>query len=596
VDREERPDLDQIYQLAFQLMNGRGGGWPLTAFLTPEQTPYFLATYLPPEPRYGMPGLPEVLRKGATFYRDHRADADGNGEAVRRALEDITPRGAGILDRQPVERLRAELEADRDRANGGWGGAPKFPRAQEVLFCLRRAALGDDAGAGAMAHEALRAMTDGGLYDHLGGGFFRYCVDAEWRIPHFEKMLYDNAQLLAALADGYAHSGDGRLREAAAGTVAWLEREMRHPEGGFYATLDAESGGVEGAYYTWSHDTVAGCLSGPELALVTRVYGIRRRGGFGGDNHLRRVATPEDAGAELDLDADEARALLASAEDRLLAARQSRPFVGRDEKVLTAWNGLLAWGLARAGRQLGEPRWTTLAGGALDFLRTHLWDGRRLRAVFKDGTVHQDGFLEDYAFTLWGVLEHLRAEWRTEHLHFARALADAMLELFEDPEDGGLFMSAHDTEPLIHRPKPGLDQSLPSGNGAAARALLELGHLLGEPRYLAAAERTLRLFAPEMKAHPAASTGLVLALEAALEPPAILTLRGGAEATEWQARAEDGYHPGRHTYRIPADAEDLPEGLAERTPRQGATAYLCRGTACSAPITDRAAFDAALAQ
>ncbi|MEF8793393.1 thioredoxin domain-containing protein [Thiohalorhabdus sp.] len=595
VDREERPDLDQIYQLSHQLLNRRGGGWPLTVFLTPDQKPFFIATYFPNEAKFGMPGFDEVLEKVAAFYRDNSESAVHNGDVAIAGLDRLNPSGAEPLDRQVVGRLRGDLEGDCDRTNGGWGGAPKFPHAGEIRFCLRRAALDGDTGAGNMAHQSLRALTDGGLYDHLGGGFFRYCVDADWTIPHFEKMLYDNAQLLAALADGYAHSGNEALRTATAETVAWLEREMRHSQGGFYATLDADSQGVEGGYYIWRYDDVAELLDATELAVAEGVFGLTRTGNFHGTNHLQPLRPLAEVAEEADLDPDRAGEVLEAARGKLLEARAGRPFVGRDDKVLTAWNGLMITGLARAARVFGEARYADLAAGASDFLRDHLWDGERLRAVYKDGAAYQSGYLEDHAYLLAGLTELLQSRWRDADLGLARALADNLLDYFEDGQEGGFFMTADDQEALIHRPKPGMDQSLPSGNGAAVRGLLDLGHLLGEPRYLEAAEHALRLLMPEMKAHPGAFVALITGLEEALEPPTLITLRGGEAARHWADAAQQGLYPDRRIFVIPDEAE-LPEPLAARTNRHEVTAYLCRGTECSVPITDKAAFESALAE
>ena len=598
VDREERPDLDQIYQLAHQLMNRRGGGWPLTAFLSPDQKPFFLATYFPPEPRFGLPGFGEVLEKVADFYRESRDAAGRNGEAVIEGLGHLAPAGTGPLDRQVVDRLRGDLEGDYDPVHGGWGDAPKFPHAGEIRFCLRRGGRDGDEGARRMGLQSLRAITEGGLYDHLGGGFFRYCVDANWSIPHFEKMLYDNALLLEALADGAALTGGDRFRETAAETADWLEREMRHPEGGLFATLDADSEGMEGGYYIWRYDEVARLLEPDELAVAARVFGITPEGNFQGTSHLKRVESPATAAEALGMPPAETEARLASARSKLLSARGARAFPGRDEKILTAWNGLAVGGLARAAKVFAEPRYTRLAAEIAGFLRENLWDGERLAAVHKDGQSHQKAFLEDHAFLLNGLLEGLQADWSTPDLAFARGLADALLSQFEDPDQGGFFMTAHDHEPLIHRPKPGLDQSLPSGNGAAAWGLLELGHLLGEPRYLEAAERTLRLFLPEMRAHPGAHVALIEALDLALDPPALILLREEKEggAADWQRSLQEGLHPGRRVYRIPSEAGDLPPALARREARAEATAYLCQGSECSAPVTDPEALEKLLAE
>ncbi len=595
VDREERPDLDQIYQLAFQLMNRRGGGWPLTAFLTPDQRPFFIATYFPREPKFGMPGFPEVLEQVAEFYQDHRESAIQNGDAVIEGLRQVAPSGSRDLDRQVVARLAEDLERAYDGANAGWGSAPKFPHTAEIAFCLSRQALDGDHQAGQRALASLRAMTDGGLNDHLGGGFFRYCVDADWTIPHFEKMLYDNAGLLGVLAEGYTHSGDDALRVAAAETLDWLEREMRHPEGAFYATLDADSEGVEGGYYIWAYDEIAALLEPLELQVVERVYGLSRNGNFEGKNHLQRVRELAEVADELGLQVHEVAEALEGARAKLFAARTERPFVGRDEKILTGWNGLLVDGLARAGAAFDEARYLDRAQEIVDFIRDRAWKRDRLLAVLKDGRGQQPGFLEDHAYLLKGLMALLQVRWRDPDLAFAQELAEALLAHFEDPEEGGFFMTADDQEALIHRPKPGMDQSVPSGNGSAAQALLDLGHLLGEPRYLESAERALRLFMPEIRAHPGACVSLILALEEALSPPTVVTLRGGTEAQEWQQLAAPLAHPERKVYHIPDDA-DLPGPLAARTSRGGATAYLCRGTTCTAPITDRRELERALAE
>ncbi len=594
VDREERPDLDQIYQLAHQLMNRRGGGWPLTAFLTPDQEPFFIATYFPREPKLGMPGLPQVLKQVAEFYRQHRESANQNGQAVIEGLQQIAPSSTEPLDAQPIQRLRHELEQTFDPAHGGWGDVPKFPPTAEIAFSLRRLALDGDHQSGDRALATLRAMVQGGLYDHIGGGFFRYCVDANWTIPHFEKMLYDNAQLLGVLAEGYVHSGDEAFRLAVAETMDWLDREMRHSEGAFFATLDADSEGVEGGYYIWSYEEIAGLLDAFEIQVVEAAYGVAQSGNFGGKNHLRQVRQPTEVANKLDRGNKEVQEALERARAKLFAARRKRTFVGRDEKILTAWNGLLVSGLARAAHIFGEPHYADRAQGITDFLRTRAWDGERLFAVFKNGTAHQPGFLEDYAFLLKGLMELLQVRWRDEDLALAQNLAESLLGRFQDPEEGGFFMTANDQEALIHRPKPGLDQSMPSGNGAAAQSLLDLGHLLGETAYLEAAERTLRLFMPEIKAHPMASVSLILALEETLSPPLMITLHGGADAQKWRELVAPGVQPNRKAFHIPDHAEP-PDPLRARAKPDSVAAYICRGMACSAPVTERSELERLLA-
>jgi hypothetical protein len=595
VDCEERPDLDQLYQLAHQLLNRRGGGWPLTAFLTPDQEPIFIGTYFPARGGRGLPPFREVLERAATAYRDQPQAVAEQGQAVSEALTRIGPSAAEALDDYPVRALRAALDSEYDREHGGWGGAPKFPHTDSVAFCLRRAAAGD-AGARAMAEATLTAFTTRGLYDQVGGGFFRYCTDAHWTIPHFEKMLYDNGQLLAACADGAALTGRDDLARAAAETAEWARREMGLPGGGFGAALDAESGGGEGGFYLWERSELERALTPEQAAVALRYYDVSRRGNFEGRNHLVRKRSLAEVAGGLGLDETEASRRLQEARATLLAAREARPRPARDDKVLAGWNGLLVSGLARAAVVLERPDLAETAAAAVDFLRERMFRGGRLAAVHTDGAVRQDGFLEDQALVLEGVLALLEARWDDDHLAFAVGLAEALLRDFQDREGGGFFQTPHDGEALIHRLKPGLDQSLPSGNGAAARGLLELGHLLGEPRYLEAAEDTLKAFAGDLREEPRPYGALIHALELWLDPPTQVVVRGEGEAADalWAAASAD-YRPRVRAYRIPGDAR-LQGNLAAKAAGAEPVAYICRGTACSSPVRDPGALTEQLEQ
>ena len=581
VDREERPDLDKIYQTVHQVMQQRGGGWPLTVLLDPQDlVPFFAGTYFPPEPRHGLPSFTQLLRQAERVFRDQR-DAIRKQSASLAEVLDRIEQGPPAHDAAPgsgvMAKAREELANAYDAEHGGFGHAPKFPQPTLLAFLL---GAGCDDGGEAMARFTLRRMALGGIRDQVGGGFCRYSVDAEWMIPHFEKMLYDNAQLLPLYAEAARRDDDGVFRDAAATTVAWMAREMRDPAGGFYSALDADSEGHEGKFYVWSRDEIEAALDPDDFAAAVAMFGLDGPPNFEGAWHLHR----HDDGLT-------DPAVVSRIREALFAAREPRVRPGRDDKVLTAWNGLAVAGLARAGRLLGEPGWIDLAAGCLDFLRREAWTGDRLCAAWKGGTAYLDGYLDDHAFVLDGALELLQARWRRADLDFAIVLADALLDRFEDPERGGFHFTAADHERLITRPKPFGDDAVPSGNGVAARALGRLGHLLGETRYLAAAERALKAAGALLEQAPSAHSGMLLALAEHHAPPAQVVVRAEADAAEELGDLD----PGVLCFVIPPDEADLPGALGAMRAEGTFTAYLCRGTSCSAPLSDPDTLRSALA-
>ena len=602
VDREERPDLDKIYQTAHQLFTGRAGGWPLTVFLTPDtHVPIVVGTYWPKEPRYGMPSFKEVLTQVEAYYRAHRDEIRARGSALLATFSRMESAASDdVPTRAPLDLARERLVASFDREHGGFGGAPKFPRpyALELLLEESRRA-GESERAEALEHvvvHTLERMASGGLYDHLGGGFFRYSVDRRWSIPHFEKMLYDNAALLALYADAHAATGSARFAHVAAETAGWMMREMQDPGGGFYSTLDADADGREGGFYVFTPEEVDRALSPDEAAVAKRVFGLDREPNFedphGGGKawHLQSVAPADSLGR------DDAEALLESARAKLLDARERRVRPARDEKVLAGWNGLAIRALARAARRLGRADLAADATRAADFVRVRMWQSSRLLATYKDGRARFAAYLDDYAFLADGLIELLECRWRREDLDFAVALVETALEHFEDRAAGGFFFTADDHEKLIHRPKPFADEAVPSGNGVLCRVLIALGHLLGEQRYLDAAERTLKAALPMLTQYPDAHASLLIALERYLEPPEAIVVRAdAADVSRLAALLAKGYRPGRSSFVIPNDAEDLPGLLASRSGSSGRiTAYICRGTSCLAPITTMDALAAEL--
>ena len=593
VDREERPDLDRIYQTAHQMLTQRGGGWPLTMFLSPrDQRPFFGGTYFPPEAKYGMPAFRDLLKRVAQYYREHGEDVRRQGDALVEVFGQMQPPAStqAPLTRAPLAAGRAALQRDFDGRFGGFGDAPKFPHPMNLEFLLRtwRATAGDDQPdlqALYMATLTLTRMAEGGLYDQVGGGFCRYSVDPYWMIPHFEKMLYDNGQLLAVSAQAAVATGDALFRRVAQETADWILRDLANPAGAYYSTLDADSEGHEGKFYVWTPDEARALLDEREYAVLARRFGLDRDANFEGRWHLHAFEPLEKVAEEAGLTAEETESLLDSARAKLLAVRNRRVWPGRDEKILTSWNGLAIAGLAAAARTLDRADYVDSAARAVAFLREHCWFGGRLLAVHKDGRSRFPAYLDDHAFLAWGLLELLQARWHGPWLAWATELAETMLAHFEDREAGGFYFTADDHESLIHRPRTFGDDATPAGNGVAARVLLRLGYLLAEPRYLDAAERTLRAAWSLVERYPHGHTSLLMALDELTEPPTIAVLRGAADdLAVWRAELDKLFEPRRLVLAVPADATGLPAALADKRPQAGTVAYVCRGTTCSAPL------------
>jgi len=589
VDREERPDLDQIYQAAHALLTRRNGGWPLTMFLMPDQTPFFGGTYFPKTARHGMPGFIDLLPQIAAAYRDQRGEIERQNVALRGAFVHTLPppSTAGALSGIALDVALRELKNIFDETHGGIGTAPKFPHPAELDFCLRRAADVNDAYALGMVRLTLTKMAEGGIYDQLGGGYCRYSVDGEWTIPHFEKMLYDNGPLLRLYSELWLAEPQPLYANIVAATAAWVMREMQSVEGGYYSSLDADSEHVEGKFYVWLPDEAKQILSADEYAVAAPHWGLDVRPNFEREFWHLRVTKPLGVVAKrLELPADRAQALLDYARAKLFAARELRVHPGRDEKILVSWNALMIKGMARAARVFDDAMWLASARQAAEFIRATLWRDGRLLATYKDGTAHLNAYLDDYAFLLDALIELMQHEFRAADLEWARALADVLLDQFEDREHGGFFFVSHDHEQLLYRAKSGRDHATPSGNGIAALALNRLGHLAGEPRYSEAAARTLRAFKTLLEQEPIAHTSLCAALEEELAPPAVVILRGD-DTSAWQRELNGRYLPHVLTLAIPSGQPDLPATLAKPA-GAAVNAWVCRGVTCLPPITDRA--------
>jgi uncharacterized protein YyaL (SSP411 family) len=575
VDREERPDVDAIYMDAVQAMTGHGG-WPLNAFTTPDQVPFYAGTYFPPEPRHGMPSWRQVLEAIAQAWEERREEIVGQGErivahlsATARIQPTATMLDPGLLD-DAVDAIRRA----HDSVNGGFGGAPKFPQASVIELLLRR-------GEHAIALDALRAMACGGIYDQLGGGFSRYTVDAAWVVPHFEKMLYDNALLARACLHGWQVSGDELLRRACCETLDWALREMRGPEGGFCSALDADSVGVEGRFYVWTLDELRAALEDEALlAAAVAHFGVSEQGNFEGSNILLR--------------ADDDPPELPEIRRRLLAARERRVRPGLDDKRLTAWNALMIAALAEAGAVLERTDYLDAATACADFLLRELRDERgRLLRTWKDGQGRLAGYLEDHAFLLEALVTLYEATFDARWLRAARELADVTIAHFADDRNGGFFSTADDHEQLVARRKDLEDTPIPSGNSAMVMGLLRLGRLTGQARYEEHAEGTIVLLHQLAAAHPMAFAHLLQAIDFQLAEVHEVAIVGQPAAPLVRV-VRGAFRP--HVVLAGGSGEDAEVELLEgRTPIDGrAAAYVCERFACRAPVTEPDALAALL--
>jgi len=603
VDREERPDLDKVYQTALQLLTQQGGGWPLTMFLDPNtRLPFFGGTYFPKTPRYQLPGFSDLLLRIKEVFETKSDELAEQGGKIQDTLDQMVPPllDASVEDVEVLRMARDALGEQYDNAEGGFGNAPKFPMPSNLQRVLRhwahtRHVGGNDKDALDMVMISLTQMARGGIYDHLGGGFCRYSTDRKWMIPHFEKMLYDNAQLLSLYSDALKFGGDELFEAAIVETIGWLEREMLDAGGAFYAAIDADSEGEEGKFYVWRREQVKAALTDDEYLVVETLYGLDKPANFENKWNLHRHDSWRSVVQRLSLERDEANTLLASARAKLLAVRETRERPGTDTKILVAWNGLVMAGLADAGRQLRRNDWIERAQGVADFIRQACWQDEQLFATWQAGAPKHAGYLDDYAYLLYGLTSLLSARWRESDIAFAIEVADALLEKFQDAENGGFYFTAHDHEQLIHRPKPTMDDALPPGNGIAAIALMRLGHLLGHTVYLDAAHNTLRWARAIMERVPVGHCTLLTALEDTVYAPQQVILRGPVEeCAAWLEEIDQGYAPWRLSYVIPYDdTTTLPAYLPRLVgvEDQGrVTGFVCSGLECSLPVQDRAEF------
>ena len=609
VDREERPDVDSVYMTVTQAMTGQGG-WPMTVFMTPDGDPFFAGTYFPPEDGHGRPGFRRVLEALRHSWDTDRERLLASASRITEQLQEATAREASAdgavtpeLAGGAVERLRGAFDATW----GGFGAAPKFPNPATLEFLLlhdNAATVADlgEPGAHTMAIETLRSMALGGMYDHLGGGFARYSVDREWLVPHFEKMLYDNAQLVGAYTHAWQITGDPLFERVVRETLAYLEREMLHADGGFYSAQDADSEGIEGKFFVWTPAEFAAVLGPEDGALAAEVYGVTAMGNFQDPHHpefgrrnvlsrrapLNHIANPRG----MTLEALEER--MAGWRARLLAERETRVRPGLDDKVLTSWNGLALAAFAEAGRVFGEPAYVAIAERNAAFVRAEMWRDGRLLHTWKDGRARVDGLIEDYTYYGLGLIELYRATGNLDHLRWAAELLEVVVARFRDPEGGGVYESASDAEQLILRQKPLFDAASPSGNGAAALLAFWLGRYFGRPEWEALARETVALVRDHLVQAASGFGSVLQVVDLLLAPPREIAVVGDAAArAPFERELAGRYLPA--VLLAPADGEGLPV-LEGRAPAEGtAAAYVCENLVCNLPATSVAELVAQLA-
>jgi len=595
VDREERPDLDKIYQTTHSLLTQRPGGWPLTMFLTPdEHMPFFAGTYFPAEPRHGMPAFTEILERVADAFINNKESIAQQNIAIRDVFEKITAQDnerSDQLTAMPIDVAKNQLKKSFDDKHGGFGTAPKFPHPGNIEFAFKQwfhslENKNEDFDILNTATFTLEKMAEGGIFDQLGGGFCRYSVDNYWQIPHFEKMLYDNGPILSLYSQAYCIVELALFKDTAIETASWVMREMQSDKGGYYSSLDADSENVEGKFYVWTTDEVKQHLTENEYTLFSEYSGLNLPANFEEKHwNLFKAIKLNDLAEKYDIDIHELKPQLDSIRQTLFSIRTQRTPPDTDDKILTSWNALMIKGMSVCGRVFNRADISTSAQHALDFLQNNLWNGKQLSATHKDGTTQHNAYLDDYAFLLDAIIEILQYQWKPDYLKFANQLAETLLREFEDSQNGGFYFTGHNHESLILRQKTFADDAMPSGNGVAAIALFKLGYLLSNTHYLSAAENIIKTSFNSITQAPIAHATLLQALDILLNHGITSIIIRGEEAIaqEWQEKLNQQYKPHIQHFYLP-ETDKLPLELAGKKQQDKTCAYICHGTTCSEPV------------
>lgn len=596
VDREERPDVDSVYMKVCQMMTGQGG-WPLTIFMTPDQIPFYAGTYFPKNSKYGIPSFSDLIDQLHQRYTIDPKHISQITDKVSHALKKtIQIKSEQQLTNKHVHEAFEQLTNQFDSTYGGFGQAPKFPQPQHILFLLKYNYFNESETALAMAEKSLQAMGNGGIYDHVGFGFSRYSTDSQWLVPHFEKMLYDNALLLIAYVEGYELTKDPFYKQISEQIIEFLNREMLASSGAFYSAIDADSEGVEGKYYTWDYDEILNTLDSELGELYTAVYNITPKGNFEGKNIPNRLDTPP-ASIEIENPNNERELMLEEARKKLLATRNKRIYPHVDDKILTSWNAMTVIALTLAGRVFNDYTYTKMAERALNFIENQLFIDSRLMARHRDGETKYKAYLDDYAYLIWAYLELYNTNFDLSYLHKAKQTTDEMLNLFWDSEQGGFYLSGNDAEKLITQDKEVYDGALPSGNSVAAVMLTKMASLTGNTTYLDYVETMYSTFYEDINRQASAASFFIQSLLLTSNSTKEVVIIGGNDDLDYKQfidKLKQSFIPDTTILvgETPDDFKEIaPFAASYKQIDNKPTVYVCENFACQAPTTD---FDRAL--
>jgi len=587
VDREERPDLDKIYQSAHQIITQRPGGWPLTMFLSPnDQLPFFGGTYFPDTPRHGLISFRQLLQRVYEVFETSPDKISQQAQVIAQSLNQMSrqPVSATSVNINAVEKFVIQMLNIHDSKNGGFGSAPKFPQpamleqAARICFQDKNSALFE------ALDFSLKKIASGGIQDHLTGGFFRYSVDDLWMIPHFEKMMYDNGQLLRVFSLMFQLTSNSLYRQAVVGIIHWAETEMRADSGAFYAALDADSEGIEGKFYVWTKEEIKSLLNDQQYQILAEKFGLNRKANFEGQWHLHSYIDNQKLGKKLNIDETALKQQLAGIKQLLLKRRNQRIRPGLDNKILTSWNALLINGLGTAARCLNDEHFYQLACETIDALIQNNWSDDHLLACSIESGNRLSAYVDDVAFLLQALLECLQYRWQNAHLQLAIQLAEILLAYFAD-QQGGFFFTASDHEKLIQRPKSWQDEAMPNGNAIASYSLYRLGLLLDETRYTNAAEKALASAAEILNQSPLYTPGALHLLQDIHQPPMLVIISGKTNLiNQWRKKLIDEIRPDRLFFFIDNKTTGLPDSLAGKITKNDIGATICYHFFCHPPL------------
>ena len=575
VDKEERPDLDKVYQMSQSIITGKTGGWPLTIFMSPDKFPFFAGTYFPNEQRYGLPSFKDILKRVNEFYTTQQKDIEAQNITITEIFQNLSKKNKDneIINLELINRTKLDLINNIDKIHGGFGSAPKFPQTYSLLFLLN--SINDDNDAIEATSHTLHRMCLSGIFDQLDGGFFRYSVDELWMIPHFEKMLYDNGPLITLLSKAYKVTSNPIFLKRVIQTSNWIINEMQDKNGGIYSTIDADSEHVEGKYYVWEEKELKSILSHDEFELIKNSYFVDERPNFEGKYHFHVTQESEKFFLKNEKKIKEIN-------KKLLETRNKRIAPNTDKKILVSWNALAIIGLIDAYKITGDNKFFSAAVKCFNFIKKTLWDGNQLYACFNAKPCFK-GYLDDYAFLLKANLELLKIEWDSDNFYFAKNLADILIKDFQNHKDGGFYFTSIHHEELIYRPQTYMDESLPAGNSIAIESLSELGFLEGNQQYIESSKKALISASDSVQRSNTAHASLLAASVSLLVFKKFIIIRCLHENIE-KYRKKFFDLPEMIFYFIDNEDKDIPQSLVEKKPLGDFTAYICEGFKCLEPI------------